>query len=100
MDFLEQNAIGIVVGVVVYMICLYGIGIGQLLEKLFGSGVYKYEPEVAFAKVVIVFVLFAAFSKPNPNNVQSDVTWVAFFVALICAVIHKLIILRQHEKTS
>jgi len=100
MDFLEQNAIGIVGGVVVYMICLYGFGIGQMLEKLFGSGVYKYEPEVAFAKSVIVFVLSATFSKPNPNNVQSDITWVAFFVSLICAVIHKLIILRQREKAS
>jgi len=100
MDFLEKNAIGIVTGVVVYMICLYGMGVGQILEKWFGSGVHKYEPEVAFAKVVIGFVLFVPFSKPNPNSAQSETMWVVFFVALICAVIHKLIILRQHEKTT
>ena len=100
MDFLEQNALGIVVGVVVYMICLNGIGVGQILEKWFGSSVHKYEPEITFAQVVIVFVLFAAFSKPNLNNVQSDTTWIAFFVSLTCAVIHKLIILRGHEKAS
>lgn len=98
MDFLEQNAIGVVTGAVVYMICLYGIGVDEILEKWFGSGVHKYEPEVAFIKVVIIFALFVGFSKPNPGNVESDNLWSAFLVALACAVIHKLAILWKQKK--
>lgn len=83
-------------GVVLYMILMQSPLIGEyILEKRFGTGIRKYYPEITFAHVLIALLLFSLLSNVPLSSSEAHRIYGSTLVALVCAVIHKVVIIRE-----
>lgn len=91
----ELIAWSLVGGVVLYMVCLQSPLIGEyILEKRFGTGIRKYYPEITFAHVFVGLLLFSLLTDGPFSSGEAYRIYGSALVALICAVIHKVLVIR------